>query len=479
MNIKDKIKNFECSYEKRKMHDGEMYYRSRNKAIMDRKMLIYTEDDNGCPVTILDPYKANNKLASGFMKLLVDQKVNYSLGKDINLKTEQSDELWNILGMRFQSTLKQIAKESSKKAIGWGHVYIDENGMFKLIKIPSEQIIPVYSSMDDETLEIVMRYYSVVVIDEKGKTDTVNRVEVWDREKVTYYQEDKKACNYRMLSEHEMYGVFGRHYPNPRLHLAKNMMYGDRTERTEFLAWGEIPFIPLYNNDEEMTDLEPVKNYIDVYDIVDSDFANNLEDFQDIYWILKGYNGENVGQFLDQVKRYRAIKVSEDGDARSEQQQVPYEARMVELENLESSIFKFGMGVNLNKTGDGNITNVVIKSRFANLDLKANQFEQEVEDFIFKLMYFVNRYAELTGRQPIELESITFNRSMMINEIELLDANTKQKGLVSEATRLSNHVWVDDVEGEIRLLEEERNNMISLLEEGEDNELGEEGEAIS
>ena len=47
---------------------------------MDRKMYIYTEDeDSGAPIEMEDPYKANNKLPSGYLKILVDQKVNYSL----------------------------------------------------------------------------------------------------------------------------------------------------------------------------------------------------------------------------------------------------------------------------------------------------------------------------------------------------------------------------------------------------------------
>jgi SPP1 family phage portal protein len=471
--IKNYINSFEGSKDLKNMVYGEDYYRSRNTEIMKRKMMIYSENDEGCPIEMVDPYKANNKLASGFLKLLVDQKINYSLGKDLILESEQAEELWSTLGDKFQTTLRQIAKESAKKATGWGHVYIDEEGKFKLVKIPSEQIIPVYSTTDDEQLELIIRYYNVVGQDRKGDATNIIRVEVWDNEQITYYEQDTQTGMFQLLNKQDMVRLFNRPYENPRLHLMKDVKYGGSVSRSEGLAWGRIPFIPLYNNDELETDLNAVKNYIDVYDIVESDFANNLEDFQDIYWILKGYQGENVGQFLEQVKRYKALKVSEEGDAKAEKLEVPYEARMTELKNLEEKIFTFGQGVNLNQSGDGNITNVVIRSRFANLDLKASEFEIEVEDFIFTLMYFVNKYRELTNQSEIILDRITFNRSMIINEIEMLEANTKQKGLVSEHTRLSNHTWIDDVEEELKMIEEEQASTIPLLddiEEGEEDE---------
>lgn len=470
--IKNYIQDFEASQLRQKMRYGEDYYRSKNTEIMSRKMYIYTEDKDGIPLEMEDPYKANNKLPAGYMKILVDQKLNYVLGKPITLETEQQDELTETLGKKFQTTLKQIGKEASKKAIAWGHVYIDNYGNFKLMKVPSEQVIPVYSSYDDEQLEKVIRYYAVTTLNESNQVVQVNRVEVWDKEQVTYYQENTASGEYDLLNEEDMFNIFGKPYSNPKYHFQKDIKYGEVTARTEGLSWGDIPFIPLYNNDEEENDLNPVKAFIDAYDIVNSDFVNNLEDFQDVYWILKGYNGENIGKFLDQVKRYKTLKVGEGGDARAETIQIPYEARREAKEGLEKDIFTFGMGVNPNAVGDGNITNVVIKARFANLDLKASQFEQEVKDFIDKLMYFVNRYREINGQSEIILDDIVFNRSMMVNEVELLTANATQNGFISQKTRLSNHPWVSDTEEEIEMLEEESSiNLDNVnLEEEKNNE---------
>ena len=467
--IKTFINDFEASDKRQDMRYGEDYYRSENTEIMSRQMLIYAETDDGVPYEMEDPYKANNKLPAGYFKILVDQKVNYLLGKDITFESEQAEELRDLLGRRFQTTLTQVAREASKKTVGWLHPYIDAEGNFKYSHIPSEQVIAVYSPHDHEKLELAIRYYTVKVISEDNEALTVNRVEVWDTEQVTYYQENTRTGLYDLLDEESMYNIFCRPYPNPKYHFQKDIRYGDAVAKTEGIAWGMVPFVPLYNNDEETCDLKPIKDYIDAYDIVNSDFVNNLEDFQDVYWILKGYDGTNLSEFLNQVKRYKTLKVSDDGDARSEQLEVPYLARKEAKQSLEQDIFTFGMGVNPNQVGDGSITNVVIKSRYANLDLKASQFEREVKDFIFTLMEFINRYQELYNNPPIELEDIVCNRSMIMNEIELLEANAKQKGSISESTRLSNHPWVSAVEEEQEAMRQEM-EMIDLDEVGEVDE---------
>ena len=460
--INSYISDFEASETREKMRKGVDYYRSENTAIMQRQHYVYAEDDEGNPVKMIDPYRANNKLASGYFKLLVDQKINYLLGNEVTLETDDRQELEELIDDDFQQTLKQVGKAASKKAIGWVQVYIDDEGKFGYKKIPAEQVIPVYSVHNSEELELVIRYYDVRAMNEDGEVVRVTRVEVWDDEQVTYYQENTEDGLYHLLDEEQMSNIFGEPYSNPKYHFQKDLVIGDRVTEREGLAWGQVPFIPMHNNDEGDYDLQPVKRFIDAYDLVNSDFVNNLEDFQDVYWILKGYGGQNLKDFLNQVKKFKALKVAEDGDARAETIDIPTEARKEAKEGLERDIFTFGQGVNPNELEGGNITNVVIKSRFANLDLKCDQFEDEVKAFINRKLYFINRYREINNQEPIELDKIVFNRSMIMNEVELLDANAKQRGHISEDTRLSNHPWISDAEKEQEKMEQEIEDYVDL-----------------
>ena len=53
-------------------------------------------------------------------------------------------------------------------------------------------------------------------------------------------------------------------------------------------GWGRVPFIPLRNNEKELTDLQLVKGLIDAYDLVSSEGTNNLLDLVDLYWVIQG-----------------------------------------------------------------------------------------------------------------------------------------------------------------------------------------------
>lgn len=78
--------------------------------------------------------------------------------------------------------------------------------------------------------------------------------------------------------------------------------------------FGRVPFIPFFNNGFHRDDLTPIKGLIDTYDKTYSGFINDLEDIQEIIFVLSGYEGESLSEFLTQLKKYKTIKLdSEDG----------------------------------------------------------------------------------------------------------------------------------------------------------------------
>ena len=110
-----------------------------------------------------------------------------------------------------------------------------------------------------------------------------------------------------------------------------------------------------------------MKQKIDLYDIVYSDFSNNFEDNEDIYWALKNYNGE-AGDFLSDLKQYKMINVDEDGDATPHTLEVPYQARETILNMLNKSIYSDAMGLDTSILAGGSLTNVAIKANMMDLE---------------------------------------------------------------------------------------------------------------
>jgi len=405
MNIVEKMKDKLMESGQRYMAiTGHRYYRSKND-IIQRKMYIWTEEG-----LIEDVYKANNKIASAYYKLLIDQLINYLLGNEPTQPVEDKG---------FIKQLKDVATNARIEGKQWMQAYV-EDGEFKTIEVPNSELLPLYS---DNTL-----------------------VEMW-----RFYSEDEKEFALRYTKDE----------------VIKYNQKGDVIKRLPSMQWkvtsaageevkadslGAVPFICMQANKGSIYDLESIKPLIDSYDIVLSDFANNLEDFQDVTWILKGYSGKNVSEFTKQVKMFKAIPVGEGGDAKPETIEIPHEARMAMLEKAENLIFKFGFGVNLDSMTGGSLTNVAIKSQFANLDMKANAFSQEVTQYINDYIELYNIWAAKANKPLIIEGEITYNKTIISNEVELLEANAKQAGFISNETRWDNHPWTD-AETEERLLQ--------------------------
>jgi len=417
------------------MITSQKYYDSENTAIMSRTMKIYNPDDP--TQTMTDPYKSNYQLPSGYHKLLVEQKVNYSLNDSMTAMVGETD-ISNYIGMKWKRKIQEAGREASINGFSVWQFYM-EGSEVKYKAIPSEQIILCFDG--DSNVYKVIRLYEKP--SENGKTIQVS--EVWDDEKHWYYEKsDSKDWECTK--------------PEGEYHLVTQATLGDNVVSEEGTGWGRVPFAIFFNNQSCDTDLKPVKPFIDAYDFTNADFGNNLADFQEAYWSLKNFDGQDIGEFFDMVKKYKAIKVGDGGDASMHTMDVPHEAKTVFLDRVKGDIFLFGMGVNTIDM-EGNVTNVRIKSMYSNLDLKANTFELNCTSFIEQALFFYKVKEDNIV--------VTYDRNMIMNNVELSDLANRSINAVSEETRLSNDPRVKDVTAEIEMMEQTRSSALDLDEDDE------------
>lgn len=411
---------------------GEDYYRSRNTYIMNRSKRIYLD---GIGITE-NPFGSNHKLPSGHFKKIVDQKVMYLLGEGADFSNEgQSEEIDKYFEDTFDETLIDMGVESSKKGQAWLYAF-KVNNQLKFTMIPAEQLTPIYDEYNQ--LEKMIRRYD---------SEQYQYMSVYDSEQVVVYRKERKETDFKMIA---VYGHWSEVQEFNGEQVGEPLQHG----------FGTVPFFPLWNNKEKLSDLFNIKQLIDTYDIINSDFANNIDDMQDAYFTLKGYSGEgkNLGEFMRQLKMYKAVPISEDGDLQANQLQIPTEARQVFLTRLEKDIYKFAMAVDLSNFQGGSITNVYIKSMFADLDLKCDQFESEVRKFIYKIIDFINMVDNKNFTKDVH-----FERSMIVNRQEIIDGIVKLSGILSQQTIMELLPYEIDMDQEKERLNEER-GAISLEE---------------
>ncbi len=440
--IKDLINEHDTSH----MIEGQRYYQNEND-ILKRRMYFYKDG-----VRTLDETKPNRKIPHNWHKLLVDQKVAYLAGKPVAFQVndpDYEDRLNLILGEEWDDTLTELAKNASNKGAEWLHVYINREGLFKFIIIPAEEVIPIYDTSLQENLEAVLRYYVVQV---NGK-DRI-RVEWWTRETVTFY----------MQQENGEFELDDTEEPNPDSHYYYNDVgYG----------WGKVPFIEFPNNQERNSDLKFYKELIDEYDLNVSDLANNLAEVQEIITILKGYEGTDLAEFKENLRYYKAIKVSgEQGSGVDKLElNIPVEAKKELLDRLEENIFLFGQGVNMKTDRFGNSpSGVALKFLYSLLDLKASVMERKFRKSIKRLLWFATEYINIIDKKSYDSTTVqvTFRKTMITNDTESVNMAQASKGIISDETVIANHPWVEDVTGELeRLREQESIDLARYIDDAE------------
>lgn len=444
----DIIRDYIDNHNPQKLLEGKRYYENEND-ILDRQMYYYDENQ----AKQVDTDKINNKVPNNWHKLLVDQKVNYLLGKSPVFKSDDdtfTDEINNLLGDDFDDTLRELGKQSSNKGKEWLHIYLNSNGEFSFIRIPAEQVIPIYDTSLEKELKAVIRYYPFVVNGEE-----VLRAEYWTDKDVSYYIEQN--------------GIFTLEEPredlpeNPASHITyNNKGYG----------WDRVPFIEFKNNEEGYGDLKFYKALIDQYDKNLSDFCNNTEEVQEIVWALKGYDGENLSTFTNNLKYYKAIKLEAEEKAGVEAitLDIPIEARKELLRQLKENIFMFGQGLDTTTDKFGNSpSGVALKFLYALLDLKCNAMEMKFKKSLKELMWFIAEYLTIknnpSSNTPIydyKSVDITFNRTMITNDLEKAQIGQASMGVISKETIVANHPWVTNSQKELERLEKENTSNIDL-----------------
>ena len=409
-----------------------------DKAVQDSnviKNLIQTHDR--FEMLEAREYYERDKGENNFLRKLIRQKTNYLLAKPLTLNEKLKINIDFLL---------ELSREASIEGVAWLHPYIDKKGNFKTRVIKGHEIIPIYDTEFGTDIIQIVRYYAIEVVD-NDRVTTRYRVEIWDDQKVTYYQQDAEGNFFIEL------GI-----ANPQYHFSTIYSVLDKGYKTEFTGWGIVPFIPLYNNDEYSSDFEDISTLVKGYNSALKGFNDNIEGLQDSLLLIKDKSYTKYSDLMDMIKKYRILPVDETGDAKYLTLDIPVEARDKILSIFKENIYEFGMGVDTRKLSEGNnLTNVVLKARYADLDLKANEFSVEIIKMFNKLMEFYNIYFKTN----VILE-IIFNKTVIFNETEQIDNVVKSKGLVSERTLLSNHPWVTDVEKELIEIESDINQLNSF-----------------
>lgn len=453
--IKKHIENDAASKKKEKAKEGQRYYEGEHD-IKDYRIMYLNKEGK----LKEDMVKSNIKICHPFFTELVDQEVQYMLSGDDGFVRSDITELQEHLDAyfkddeEFMAELYEVITGCIAKGFEYAYAYKNKDGRTAFQCADSIGVVEVKPKDTSDGCEYVIYHY----VDRIGKDNKeINRIQVWDDKQTWFYVQD----------ENGMIQLDKEEQTNPRPHIL--YQEGDKPD-TYFEGFGFIPFFRLDNCRKQFSGLKPIKALIDDYDLMACGLSNNIQDTSEAYVAVKGFKGNDLDELAMNFRAKHVIGVGENGDVDIKTVNIPYEARQAKLELDEKNIYRFGMGFNAAQHGDGNITNVVIKSRYALLDLKCNKLEIRLKQFMRKLLKIV--LDEINANEGTDYQQkdvyFRFEREVITNEadnaqIALTEAQRRQVEiniLLSLAEQLGNEKMMELIAEQLDLDWEELKNEI-------------------
>ena len=416
--LKTFIDNDAASTKKKLAREGLAYYEGEHDI---KNYRVFFIDADGQVQE--DKLKSNIKISHPFFTELVDQEVQYMLsGKEGFIKSDnpglqaELDAYFNE-NEDFTSELNEVLTGAISKGFDYLYAYKNKEGKTAFQCADSIGVIEVREKETDDGCAYVIYWY----IDRIGKDNKrIKRIQVWDSTQVFFYVQEGDGKI--LLDESEPI--------NPRPHTTYKK---DGDESIYYEDFGMIPFFRLDNCKKQFSGLKPIKALIDSYDLMNCGLANNIQDTNEALYVVKGFQGDNLDELMLNIRAKKHIGVDEEGGVEIKTIDIPVEARRTKMEIDEKNIYRFGMGFNSAQIGDGNITNVVIKSRYALLDLKANKLEIRLKQFMKKLLKIVLKEINDLNGTDYQMKDVYFDfeREVITNaadnaQIELVQAQTEQ-----------------------------------------------------
>lgn len=414
---------YKASDEFSHMLTAEQYFRGRNPEVLSKTILQVraqeVEDAKGRKAQIRKNVSIKgSQIPTNFFRRAVLQQNQYLLGNGVSLKDKTAKEK---LGPGFDKTLEALGKHALVQGVSWGFLNGDHVEVIQAAKDEGSGFVALLDEMTG-TPKLGIQFWQI-----DSRRPLYARL--FETDGVTIYIKDKDEQSFTEMTPKRAYlQIISRDAAGEQIISAQN--------------YGELPVIPLFANDEQESELRPaIKEKIDAYDRIFSDFGDNLDRANDVYWVLNNFGGniKDALEITQQIQQLKLIMNQSDGTgsgstASPHTIEVPYQARQTALEILRKELYADFMALDMEALTGSSLTNVAIKAAMVNLDLKANDYE-------WQCFRFVQALLRLKG---IETENIRFQRQVIVNESEVIENIYRAAADLSRRKRLELNPMIAD-----------------------------------
>lgn len=356
-----------------------------------------------------------NRVYSNFFFRFVTQQNQFLLGNGVTLEDAEQKKR---LGVGFDKALEQAGENALRHGVCWGFWNLDHLEVLPAVDGPLSGFVAL---LDERTGApgVGIQFWQIA-------SSRPMYARVFETDGVTEY----KTAETKLVE------------------VAPKRGYKQRIIRDAagaYLAGEEnysaLPIVPLYANGAKRSELSwAIKSKIDLYDRILSDFGDNLDRANDVYWVLNNFGGSTsqILEVLEQIEKIKAVANISDGTGQSSTAEphtleVPYAARQTALQLLEKALYQDAMALSMDELTGGSLTNVAIETAMTNLNLKCDRYEWQVFRFVQKILALVG----------IQTEQISFHRQEIANKSEMVADLYVMRGDIDQETALKLNPYID------------------------------------
>ena len=368
-----------------------------------------------------DSYKPDNRLAVNFAKYITDTMNGFFIGIPIKMNSDDENVKKYVEQLDAYNNQDDQNAELSKMMSIFGRAYemyyVDENGEVGITILPPMQSFMIY---DDSILcrsKYFVRYYA--------NSDNVEIGSISDNENVRYFE------------------------------ISKGLRF---TENEKLHGFKGVPAVEYRENEERQGIYEGILSIINEYNKALSEKANDVDYFADAYLKILGNKLEN--EDLKNIRSNRIINIDGDGSEKLivEFLQKPNADDSQEnlLNRLERLIFSISMVPNMSDENFGSTSGIALRYKLLAMQ---NLFKTKERKFASGL----NKRYKLIFSNPLSgmkenawaTVKATFTPNYPANVGDEAKIASKLAGITSKRTQLSVLSVVDDVDSELKLIEDE------------------------
>lgn len=396
---------------------ADEYDHQRDVTIMNYTKFIAEHSDS----SLVNVTEANNKICSNFFHRLNVQRATYSLGNGVDF---QDDKIKDKLGPHFDRDFFRLAYCALIHRESFGFWNND-----RLFVFPLTEFVPLYDE-NSGILRAGIRFWRM----EANKPMTAV---VYEEDGYTKYRNGGSGLeSFKEVEPKKPY-----------------IVKGIRTEIEGFVPMGyenysSLPIKRMKGSDLYQSTLVGMRARIDSYDLIQSGFANDLQDCAQIYWIVEncgGMSDDDLKTFLNKLNKDHIATADTKGmgvehsSLKPYVQEIPFESRMAYLAQIRNAIYEDFGALDTSGISAAAKTATEIESAYQPMDENADDFEYQCIEFLQQLLSLLG-YDDVT---PI------FKRNRIANQYEQTQMVIMAADYLDTETILDKIPWITSDEVEV------------------------------